>query len=155
MLDGRDMNEDLNRRKMTDEELIGAFKEEYGWSGFIMEGELLLDDSFERALSELGGDWDRAVVNVPQMTVHPQQKISVDVSYPTTYRGVDKEASGSGETASWQDWVLDPSKERGVLGLLLDVAECAVIGGIGVVSWVRGMVVSTYMGRSERNGRAE
>lgn len=147
------MCEGKDHDRMTDEELIGAFKEEYGWSGTIMEGELLLDDSFERALSELGGDWDRAVVKVPQMTVHPQQKISVDVSYPTTYQGVDKEASADG--ASWQDWVLDPSKERGVLGLVLDVAECAVIGGIGVVSWVRGMVVNTYMGRSERNGRAE
>lgn len=149
------MCEGKDHDRMTDEELIAKFVEEYGWSGTVMEGELLLDDSFERALSELGGDWDRAVVKVPQMTVHPQQKISVDVSYPTTYHGVDKEASGSGETASWQDWVLDPSKERGVLGLLLDVAECAVIGGIGVVNWLRGMVVSTYMGRSERNGRAE
>ena len=146
------MCEGKDHDRMTDEELIAKFKEEYGWSGFIMEGELLLDDSLERALSELGGDWDRAVVKVPQMTVHPQQKISVDVSYPTTYHGVDKEASAS---ASWQDWVLDPSKERGVLGLVLDVAECAVIGGIGVVNWLRGMVVSTYMGRSERNGRAE
>ena len=117
------MCEGKDHDRMTDEELIAKFVEEYGWSGTIMEGELRLD---ELRLDELSGGW------------------------PEQYQGVDKEAS-----ASWQDWVLDPSKERGVLGLLLDVAECAVIGGIGVVNWVRGMVVNTYMGRSERNGRAE
>lgn len=113
------MCEGKDHDRMTDEELIAKFVEEYGWSGTIMEGELRLD--------ELSGEW------------------------PEQYQGVDKEA----EQSSWQDWVLDPSKERGLLGLVLDVAECAVLGGIGVVNWVRGMVVNTYMGRSERNGRAE
>ena len=120
------MCEGKDHEAMTQEELIAKFVEEYGWSGTVMEGELRLEDVDES-------------LRLRAMSLYPQQ-----------YQGVDKEAS-----ASWQDWVLDPSKERGVLGLLLDVAECAVIGGVGVVNWVRGMVVNTYMGRSERNGRAE
>lgn len=53
------------------------------------------------------------------------------------------------DSASWQDWLVD-SGDRGMLGFVLDLAECAWILCVGVGGWASGRVksvVSNDLGR--------